>query len=118
MVSRRQKAVLEWCLSVVLLRFVLRLHSNRDEPLVRTRAFAIGAGQTLIVSWLSDYDIWNVRTNRWRGYGLGLTQQGLQRLLIRQSNDQLATANQFGVGSLFAKAIYRFWYGVLREPPE
>ncbi|WP_330633125.1 hypothetical protein [Halocatena halophila] len=118
MVSRRQKAVLEFCLSVLLLPLILRLQSNRDEPLVHTRAFAIGAGHTLIVSWLSDHDIWNVRTNWVRRFGVGLTQQGLLRVLTRRSDDQLATANQFGCGSVLAGALYRFWYGVLLPPPE
>ena len=128
MLSRRSKAVVEFGFGVFLSWFVLwfrhfryksseKAPANRLEPLSALGMIS-GAATSVASIWLSDHDVWKVRTNRGHRFLFSLIRFGLRRYVGQYTSDSIDYKESHNLGTALGIVVYRLWYGLLRPLPE
>ena len=127
MLSRRRKAVIEFGFGVFLCWFVVwfrhfRYKSSEEPPANRLEPLSLGgivggAITSAASIWLSDLDIWRIRTNRGRRLLFGLLQGGLRRSAGRVTPDSMDYKESYNLGTALGIVVYRLWYGILHPLP-
>jgi hypothetical protein len=127
MVNRRTRALAELLISTLLLPALIRLwkfqfdHADEvggAEPHpVSPSALTTGAVSSAIGHWLSDQDIYGIRTN-WRRRVLFTLRWKLQNTLIqRRASDPDVFQYNYSIGTVVGTIGYRLWYGLLHPLP-
>ncbi|WP_135829065.1 hypothetical protein [Halorussus halobius] len=118
--TRRRRAVVEFLVSalgLVLQAYVLKHLTRRDDydgpPAVSPTGLVAGILYQFGFHAAHDRDVARIRTDRYRGFAVGLC-SGLVR---RRLPSDGAFRYGFDTGGLVGMVLYRFWYGVLRPVP-
>ena len=128
MVSRRLKAVFDVVIGVVSLKLIFRIRAFLDEHAddveeeppepFSPKGLVLGAVVSILNTYLSDLDVFGIRTN-WRRR---LLFSFLRRAEGKMLNRLLTTTDSFelsySIGGLYGMIAYRLWYGVLRPLPD
>lgn len=127
MVRQRIKAIFEFAISVFVLWFVLRVRKSRydhtnevggnePEPL-SLGGVATGAATSIVSVWLSDHDVWKIRTNRCRRLLFGLVWNGSNRIIGRLTSNPDSFRESHSLGGAVGLVAYCLWYGILHPLP-
>lgn len=118
--TSRRRAVAEFLTSVVGLMFqayVLKHLNRRDDydgpPKVSPKGLVAGTLYEFGYHAARDRDVGRIRTNKYRGFALGICSGLAQRRLISDEEFRYG----FDTGGLVGTVLYRLWYGVLRPVP-
>ena len=127
MVQRRTRALAELAIGILLLPVLIRLwkfqfdHADEideAEPYpVSPTALSVGAVSGITERWLSDYNVWNIRTNRWRRILLNFRWPVRNRLIQRYASDPDTFRYNYSIGTVIGIIGYRLWYGLLHPLP-
>ena len=125
MLSRRSKAIVEFGFGVFLSWFVLwlrhfRYKSSEKAPAKRLEPLSAlgmisGAATSVALIWLSDRDVWKVRTNRGRRLLFSLTRFGLRRYVGQYTPDSMGYKESHNLGTALGLVVYRFWFGIFHH---
>lgn len=127
MVQRRTRALAELVTKTILLLFGICLwklqfdHADEmdeiDPPSVSPTALTTGATSSAARHWLSDNDVFHIRTNRRRRallFFYGIVQN---RLVERYVSDYRSFQFNYSIGTVIGSIVYRLWYGLLHPLP-
>jgi hypothetical protein len=80
-------------------------------------ALMTGAISSAVQHWLSDHDVFHIRTNRWRRVLFSIYGIAQNRLIQRYASDPDAFQYNHAIGTVIGAIGYRLWYGLLHPLP-